>query len=106
MILEDHIGDRFFEASELSGDIKEFCEVGIERLSGRGTESTELPEERHSSNRQIGSVRAGLQCFPHLDGILHSLDVYFDSIGTGSVDDGHGLQFPLLVVLVCLPCQN
>jgi len=106
VILEDHIEDRFFGASELRGDIKQFGEVGIERLSRSGTESAELPEERHSSDRQIGSVCAGLQFFPHLDGILHSLDVYFDSIGTGSVDDGHRLQFPLLVVLICLPCQN
>jgi len=106
VILEDHIRDCFFGTSELSGNIKQFGEVGIERLSGSGTESTELPEERHSSDQWIGSVCAGLQFFPHLDGILHSLDVYFDSIGTGSVDDGHGLQFPFLVVLVCLPCQT
>ena len=106
VILEDHIGDRFFGASELSDDIKQFGEVGIERLSGSGTESIELPEERHSSDRRIGSVCAGLQFFPHLDGILYSLDVYFDSIGTGSIDDGYGLQFLLLVVLVYLLCQN
>jgi len=105
-IFEDHVGDRFFGASKLSGDIEEFSEVGNKRLSGSGTESTEFLEEQHSSNRRVGSVCAGLQFFPHLDGILHSLDVYLESIGTGSVDDGHSLQFPLLVVLVCFPCKN
>jgi len=106
LILEDHVGDRFFGASKLGGDIKQFGEVGIERLSGSGTESAEFPEERHSSDRRVGSVCAGLQYFPHLNGILHSFDVYLDSIGAGSVDDGHALQFPLLVVLVRLPCQK
>jgi len=105
-MLKDHVGDRFFGASELSVDVEQLGEVGIERLSGSGTESAEFPEERHSSDRRVGSVCAGLQFFPHLDGILHSFDVYLDSIGTGSVDDGNGLQFPLLIVLVCLLCQN
>jgi len=106
VILKDHVRDCFFGASKLSGDVEQFGEVGIEWQSGSGTESAEFPEERHSSNRRVGSVCVGFQFFPHLDVILHSFDVYLDSIGTGSVDDGHGLQFPLLVVLVCLPCQN
>jgi len=50
MILEDHVGDCFFGASELSGDVKQFGEVGIERRSGSGTESAEFPKEQHSSD--------------------------------------------------------
>jgi len=63
VILEDHVGDGFFGASELSGDIKQFGEVGIEWLSGSGTKSAEFPKERHSSDRGVGSVCAGLQFF-------------------------------------------
>jgi len=33
-ILEDNIGDCFFGASELSGDVTHFGKVGIERLTG------------------------------------------------------------------------
>jgi len=42
VIIKDHVGDRFFGASELSGDVEQFGEVGIERLSGSGTESAEF----------------------------------------------------------------
>jgi len=45
VILEDHVADRFFGYSELSGDIKQFGKVGIVRLSRSGTESAEFREE-------------------------------------------------------------
>jgi len=73
VILEDHFGDCFFGASELSGDIKQFGKVGIERLTGSRTKSAEFPKERHSSDGGVSSVCAGLQFFPHLDGIIHSI---------------------------------
>jgi len=106
VIFEDNIGNYLFRASELSGDVKLCGKLGIERLTGSGMKSAEFPKERHSSDRGVGSVCVGLQFFPHLNGIVHSFNVYLDSIGTGSVDDCQGLPFPLLVVLVCLPCQN
>ena len=106
MILEDHVGDCFFRASELSGDVKQFGEVGIERLSRSATKSAEFPKERHSSDGGVGSVCACLQLFPYLNGIVHAFDVHLDSIGTGTVNDGQGLQFPLLLVLICLPRQD
>jgi len=68
--------------------------------------AAEFLKERHSSDRGVGSVCAGLQLFQDLSMIIHSVDVYLNSIAAGSIDNGQGLQFPLLVVLVHLPYQN
>jgi len=100
VILEDNVGYCFFGASELSGDAKQFGKVGIERLTGSGAKSAEFPKERHSSDGGVGSVCACFEFFPYLNWIVRTFDVYFDSIGTGTIDVGQGLQFPLLVVLI------
>jgi len=91
VILEDHVGDCFFGASELSGNVKQFGNVGIEGLTASGTKSAEFPKVRHSSDGGVGSVCAGLQFFLHLNRIVHSFNVYLDSIGTGSVNICQGL---------------
>ena len=106
VILEDHIGDYFFRASELSGDIKHFSDVGIEWLSRSGTKSAEFPKERHSSDGGVGSVCAYLQLFPYLNRIVYAFDEHLDSIGPGTVNDRQSLQFPLLVVLIPLQRQD
>jgi len=41
-----------------------------------------------------------------LEDHVGDFDVYFDGIGTRTVDDGQGMQFPLLVVLIRLPRQD
>jgi len=96
VILEGHVGDCFFGASKLSGDVKQSGKVGIEQLTGSGTKSAEFPKERHSSHGEVGSVCTGLQFFPHLNGIVHSFNVYLDSIGKGSVDDCQACDFHCL----------
>ena len=106
MVLENHVRNCFFGASKFGDDIKQFGKVGIERLSRSGTERTEFPKECHSPDRGIGSVCACFEFFPCLNGIVRTFDVYLDSIGTGAIDDGQGLQFLLLVVLICLRCQD
>jgi len=45
VILEDYVGDCFFGAGELSGDVKQFDEVGIERPPRSGPKSAEFPKE-------------------------------------------------------------
>jgi len=106
MVLENHVGNCFFGASKFGGDIKQFGKVGIEGLSRSGTERAEFPKECHSPDGGVGGVCSRFEFFPRLDGIVYTFDVYLDSIGTGAIDDGQGLQFPLLVVLVRLSCQD
>jgi len=102
VILEEHVRDCFFGTSELSGDVNQFGKVGIEWLSRSRTKSAEFPKEQHSSDGAVGRVCACLEFFPPLNGIVYTFDLHLDSIGTGTVDDGQGLQFPLLVVLILL----
>jgi len=94
VILQDHIGNCLFRVSELSGDVKQFSKVGIKQLTGSETKGAEFPKERHASD---GVSSVGFQFFPHLNRIIHSFNVYLNSIGTGSGDDCQVLRFSLLV---------